>query len=206
LDIYGNDGAPAPSVDDFELKQAMARVMRFWEATTGQPASWEDSMFTLFDSEHQSGGMRSLVVNWGDRDSALNQVNTSHAHVSFEVSNLLATTPYTSQIKEMLVAVSISNNLDDQFLADIDLDLLANVKTLFVDCNVDKDTELVPWGSRAGIRQLEEWLRRRKSSGSPFDSVIFRACTVHLWSFFEHLRDTRAAPKVLWTGDGRYHD
>jgi hypothetical protein len=39
LDIYGNDGAPAPPVDDFELNQAMARVMRFWEATTGQPAS-----------------------------------------------------------------------------------------------------------------------------------------------------------------------
>jgi hypothetical protein len=156
LDIYGNDGASAPPVDDFELNQAMARVMRFWEATTGQPASWEDSMFTLFGSERRSGVMRSLAVDWGDRDSALNQVNTSHAHVSFEVSYLLATTPYASQIKEMLVAVSISNNLDDQFLADIDLDLLANVKTLLVDCDVDEDTELVPWDSRAGIRQLEE--------------------------------------------------
>jgi hypothetical protein len=80
----------------------------------------------------------------------------------------------------------------------VDLDLFQNVETLVITEYAPHVTDIGTWETRDALRELRDWIKKRKVLEAPVTIVMFKDCTPHLQPFFEHLSDEQAALQVTW--------
>jgi hypothetical protein len=124
-------------------------------------------------------------------------------HLVAQILNMLAVCSYMSQFTERFFGINIGDNPVDQFLHDVNLDLLTGVKTLLVEelNKDDEDTEDLDQDTEIVQRELQTWTQRRRTSGNPLASILFRGCSELLCPYFEDLRDSQTALEVSWKED-----
>jgi hypothetical protein len=190
------DEATAPSLDNGDVKKALSRLTKFWTERTSLTKIASSSWF------YAGGQFDSHKIYILRQD----QHPPSHAHdllplAEVQVVDLLYASPYLSQVKDLLVGLDISEDFDIHIHHDVKLDHFTGVETLILEDTSDHImANLKSWDTISTLQELDTFVEARKNSGASLASVIFRECSANFWSFFEHLRDSQAAHRVVWLG------
>jgi hypothetical protein len=188
--------ATAPSLDNRDVQKALSRLTKFWTERTSLTKIASSSWF------YAGGQFDSHKIYILRQD----QHPPSHAHdllplAEVQVVDLLYASPYLSQVKDLLVGLDISGDFDIHIHHNVKLDHFTGVETLILEDTSDHImADLKSWDTISTLQELDTFVQARKNSGASLASVIFRECSANFWSFFEHLRDSQAAHRVIWLG------